>query len=70
MKSLAVKVEWGIPRSEAPTRSRSFLASMSSARALATPAERVKASVSRCGRSYAMVWAKHQPDAGVALHPP
>ena len=26
--------------------------------------------LSSCGASLAMVWAKHQPDAGVALKPP
>src|SRR5690606_36253733 len=30
----------------------------------------VKAALSRCGSSLAMVQAKHQPDAGVALKPP
>ena len=31
---------------------------------------RVKAALSSCGSSRAMVWAKHQPEAGVALKPP
>lgn len=30
----------------------------------------MKAAFSGCGAPVAMVWAKHQPDAGVALNPP
>src|SRR5262249_16225205 len=31
---------------------------------------RLNGALSGCGRSCAIVWAKHQPDAGVALKPP